>query len=80
MQPANGRVSNGTIRTLRVETSEDRSSWRIVHEAKLPLSDEIQALRFVRPVTGRYVRLTALESHNGNVWAQIAEVTPILEP
>ena len=69
---------NGTIKTLRVETSEDRVSWSIVREATLPLSDGVQELRFAQPTTGRYVRLTALESHNGDVWAQIAEVTPIL--
>ena len=43
-------------------------------EGRFPNSDQLQTVRFEKPVTGRYLRLVALGDWSGQNYTTIAEL------
>lgn len=68
---------NGRIRDFRIDVSLDSEQWRPCGEWSLPDSPAAKSAEFETPVEGRYVRISALSSHAGPVFASLAEIQPI---
>jgi beta-galactosidase len=65
---------NGRIRTYEFYVSEDGQQWEpVVKEGRFPNSDQLQTVRFEKPVTGRYVRFVALSEWSRQPYTTIAE-------
>lgn len=68
-------MANGRIRAYEFYVSSDGKQWgRAVSEGRFPNSDQLQTVRFEKPVTGRYLRLVALGEWSGQYYATIAEL------
>ncbi len=67
--------SNGRIRTYEFYVSADGKQWEpVVSEGRFPNSDQLQTVRFEKPVTGRYIRLVALSEWSRQSYTTIAEL------
>jgi len=66
--------SNGRIRGYEFYVSRDGKQWEpIVTDGHFPNSDQLQTVKFEKPVTGRYVRLVALSEWRRQNFTSIAE-------
>jgi beta-galactosidase len=66
--------SNGRIRGYEFYVSSDGKQWEsIVTDGRFPNSDQLQTVRFEKPVTGRYVRLVALSEWRRQNFTSVAE-------
>lgn len=70
---------NGRIKGYSVSISDDGKVWREIHRGEFATGEERQRVRFSQRYTARYLRLTALSSHNGSDAAAIAELSVLLE-
>jgi beta-galactosidase len=65
---------HGRIRPDEFYVSEDGKQWEpVVKEGRFPNSDQLQTVRFEKPVAGRYVRLVALSEWSRQPYTTIAE-------
>jgi beta-galactosidase len=68
-------MANGRIRAYECYVSSDGKQWGpAVSEGRFPNSDQLQTVRFEKPVTGRYLRLVALGDWSGQNYTTIAEL------
>jgi beta-galactosidase len=68
-------MANGRIRAYEFYVSSDGKQWGpAVSEGRFPNSDQLQTVRFEKPVTGRYIRLVALGDWSGQNYTTIAEL------
>jgi beta-galactosidase len=66
--------SNGRIRGYEFYVSRDGKQWEsVVTDGRFPNSDQLQTVRFEKPVTGRYVRLVALSEWRRQNFTSVAE-------
>ena len=73
--PRQGGNSNGRIRTYEFSVSADGKQWEpVVKEGRFPNSDQLQTVRFEKPVTGRFIRLVALSEWSRQPFTTIAEL------
>jgi beta-galactosidase len=66
--------NNGNIKGYKIQVSADGKNWsEPVVEGEFPYSSDKQSVMFKKPVKARFVRFTALSSHNGQDFASGAE-------
>ncbi len=67
---------NGLVKDYRVEVSQDGKTWtQIGSDGTFPKTKALQRVMFNKPVKARYLRFTALHSHDGQDFATCAEFT-----
>ena len=67
---------NGLVKDYRVEVSQDGKTWtQIGSDGTFPKTKALQRVMFNKPVKARYLRFTALHSHDGQDFATGAEFT-----
>lgn len=67
--------NNGDVKGWRMEVSNDRENWTTAGEGEFSRSKDLQTIEFAEPVTGRYVRFTAVSGQNpANDFASGAEL------
>lgn len=67
---------NGLVRDYRIEVSQDGKTWtQIGSDGTFPKTKALQRVMFNKPVKARYLRFTALHSHDGQDFATCAEFT-----
>lgn len=67
---------NGLVKNYRVEVSQDGKTWtQIGSDGTFPKTKALQRVMFNKPVKARYLRFTALHSHDGQDFATCAEFT-----
>ena len=72
--------NNGNIKAYRLQVSSDGENWSApVAEGEFPYSIDKQTVLFDKPVKARFVRFTALSSHNGQDFASGSEFELIKE-
>ena len=72
--------NNGNIKGYKFQVSADGKNWsEAVAEGEFPYSSDKQTVIFKKPVKARFVRFTALSSHNGQDFASGAEFELIKE-
>lgn len=68
-------MANGRIQAYEFYVSRDGKQWGpAVSEGRFPNSDQLQTVRFEKPMTGRYIRLVALSEWSGQYYTTIAEL------
>ncbi len=73
-------MSNGRIDRYRFQAGRDGKDWgEPVAEGRFPNTGRLQTVRFARPVTARYIRLTALCGVNGRPWTSLAELGLVVD-
>jgi beta-galactosidase len=66
--------SNGRIRGYEFYVSGDGKQWEpVITDGRFRNSDQLQTVRFEKPVTGRYVRLVALSGWRRQNFTTVAE-------
>jgi beta-galactosidase len=66
---------NGRIRQYEFYVSDDGKQWgSAASSGRFPNNDQLQTVRFEKPVTGRYIRLVALSEWSGQYYTTIAEL------
>ena len=72
--------NNGNIKAYKLQVSADGKEWsEPVAEGEFAYSADKQTVLFAKPVKARFVRFTALSSHNGQDFASGAEFELIKE-
>lgn len=67
---------NGLVKDYRIEVSQDGKTWtQIGSDGTFPKTKALQRVMFNKPVKARYLRFTALHSHDGQDFATCAEFT-----
>ncbi|HEY1105593.1 MAG TPA: endo-alpha-N-acetylgalactosaminidase family protein, partial [Agromyces sp.] len=75
IQQRPGTEPNGRIKQFEVYVSADGEAWGDpVAAGTLAATGGAQAVMFAQPAEGRYVKVVALSSHNGQPWAAIGEL------
>lgn len=65
---------NGHIKGYRIQVSLDGINWsEAVVEGEFERGGSLKTVNFQKPISGRYIRFTALSSHNGQDFASGAE-------
>lgn len=71
-------MDRGRIANYSVEVSVNGQDWLPwVKTARFPNTTDPQSVIFPRPVTARYLRLTALSDYGGANQAAVAEIEPL---
>ena len=68
---------NGRVRDYTVETSADGQTWELQAEGTLKSTSDAQEISFKAPARIRFYRFTALNNHQGNDFASMAEIVII---
>ncbi len=68
---------NGRVKDLTVETSLDGKAWTAPVKATLANTEKPQDVLFPAPVQAKFYRFTALNNHDGNDYASMAEIETI---
>lgn len=72
--PRQSGGDNGNIKSYKVQTSNDGKNWsNAICEGEFENNGKWQVVIFKEPVKTRYIRFTALSSHNGQDFAAGAE-------
>ncbi|NGM62504.1 DUF4981 domain-containing protein [Sphingobacterium sp. SGG-5] len=72
--------TNGNIKDYRIQVSQDGVTWsKPIIENAFDKNTNLQTIRFTRPVSGRYIRFTALSAQNGQDFAAGAEFNVLVE-
>jgi hypothetical protein len=74
MPRQNQRDHEGDVREWRVEASDDGQTWRDVARPSLASTFDPQTVRFERPVTARWLRLTSLSGFGPDRASALADV------
>lgn len=74
IQQRSGTEPNGRVKEYEVYVSDDGETWGAPAASGALAATGTQNVMFSAPVTGRYVKVVALSSHNGLPWAALAEV------
>ena len=71
---------NGNIKDYKIEVSKDGKNWSSpVAEGSFENGNKLQKVMFTKPVDARYIRFTAISSHNGQDFASGAEFAVIAD-
>ena len=65
---------NGRVKDCLVETSLDGKEWTRQTQTTLENTDKPQDVLFYKPATAKFYRFTALNNHDGNDFASMAEI------
>jgi len=66
---------NGRIGKYEVYVSRDGKSWAApAATGKFSNNAQLQAVRFAKAITGRYIKVVALSEVGGNAWTSLAEL------
>ncbi len=78
--PRQDGSSNGWIKAYRVQLSDDGQTWGdAIAEGTFENNANLQRVTFAKPARARYLRFTALSSHNGLDFASGAEFKVLAE-
>ena len=64
----------GDIKDFTISVSQDGKNWTEVLRSASPKDKKEQRILLTKPVTARYVRLTALTAHDGTDYASGSEL------
>lgn len=70
---------NGDIKDYKIEVSTGGKTWEEVMSGTFERNKKLKTVRFKKPVKGRYMRFTALNSQRGDDFASGAEFAVIAE-
>lgn len=70
---------NGRVKAYSISLSQDGKEWIEVHRGVFAAGSKRQRVSFAQKHTARYVRFTALSSHNGSDAAAVAEFAVLLD-
>lgn len=70
---------NGDIKDYKIQVSKDRKNWEDVMSGSFERNKKLKTVRFEKPVKGRYIRFTGLNSQRGDDYASGAEFAVIAE-
>lgn len=72
-------VANGFTRQYEIYAAKDGRNWGApIAKGEFPKGQAPQEIRFSAPVRTRWLRFVALTSHDGEPFAAVAEIEPIL--
>jgi len=81
VQTARPNRHNGTIKNFEVAVSKDGKSWKKVASGDFQYDEADRAtVKFAKPVTARYLKMTALSEWKGGPWASCAEFDVLGKP
>ena len=69
----------GDIKDFTLSVSQDGKTWTEVLRSALPKDKKEQRILLAKPVSARYVRLTALTAHDGTDYASGSELRILAE-
>ena len=72
--PRQDDSSTGDIKDFTISVSQDGKNWTEVLRSAFPKDKKEQRILLTKPVTARYVRLTALTAHDGTDYASGSEL------
>jgi beta-galactosidase len=68
-------MNHGRIGAYEFYVSSDGEQWGApASKGRFPNNDQLQAVKFETPVTGRYIRLVALDERTGEYYTTLAEL------
>jgi beta-galactosidase len=70
---------NGDIKDYKIQVSKDGKNWEDVMSGSFERNKKLKTVRFEKPVKGRYIRFTGLNSQRGDDYASGAEFAVIAE-
>ena len=70
---------NGDIKDYKIQVSKDGKNWEEVMSGSFERNKKLKTVRFEKPVKGRYIRFTGLNSQRGDDYASGAEFMVIAE-
>jgi len=70
---------NGDIKDYKIQVSKDGKNWEDVMSGSFERNKKLKTIRFEKPVKGRYIRFTGLNSQRGDDYASGAEFAVIAE-
>lgn len=70
---------NGNIKTYKLEVSDDGKTWRTATQGNFANNRREKTVMFDKPAKARYVRFTALSSHDGQDYATGAEMKMLVD-
>jgi hypothetical protein len=72
-------MPNGRIRQYTIHVGNDGQEWGdAVHSGTFPNGTDVQTIRFTKPPSARFLRLTATEEVNGGPYASAAEIDLVI--
>ncbi len=72
-------AAGGRLKRVRFDFAVEQGRWQVGPEFDLRPESGPQELLFGRALAPRFLRLTALESHEGRAWASLAELELLLQ-
>jgi len=77
--PRTDASTNGDIKNYSISVSLDGKKWEEVHQGQFAADKSLKRVSFAKPIKARYVRFTALSSHNGADYAAGAEFSLVAD-